>query len=194
LKDRHDALPAPSRSAGRRRGRRHHGLHLARRYAGFARRGGPLQPDLFIGTGGHGHTYPGATLPFGMVQLSPDTDNERWDACSGYHRDDTSIMGFSHTHLSGTGIGDMLDVLVVPTRGKLELEPGPLDNPDAGYRQRFSGEHAEPGYYRVQLESGVLAELTATERTGLHRYTFPAGPAHILIDLAHLKKPPASRC
>jgi len=149
---------------------------------------GPLQPDLFIGTGGHGHTYPGATLPFGMVQLSPDTDNERWDACSGYHRDDTSIMGFSHTHLSGTGIGDMLDVLVVPTRGKLELEPGPLDNPDAGYRQRFSGEHAEPGYYRVQLESGLLAELTTTERTGLHRYTFPAGPAHILIDLAHLKK------
>jgi putative alpha-1,2-mannosidase len=145
-------------------------FHLAGRYAGFARRGGPLQPDLFIGTGGHGHTYPGATLPFGMVQLSPDTDNERWDACSGYHRDDTSIMGFSHTHLSGTGIGDMLDVLVVPTRGKLELEPGPLDNPDAGYRQRFSGEHAEPGYYRVQLESGVLAELTATERTGLHRY------------------------
>jgi putative alpha-1,2-mannosidase len=138
--------------------------------------GGPLQPDLFIGTGGHGHTYPGATLPFGMVQLSPDTDNERWDACSGYHRDDTSIMGFSHTHLSGTGIGDMLDVLVVPTRGKLELEPGPLDNPDAGYRQRFSGEHAEPGYYRVQLESGVLAELTATERTGLHRYTFPPAP------------------
>jgi predicted alpha-1,2-mannosidase len=149
---------------------------------------GPLQPDLFIGTGGHGHTYPGATLPFGMVQLSPDTDNARWDACSGYHRDDTSIMGFSHTHLSGTGIGDMLDVLVVPTRGKLELEPGPLDNPDAGYRQRFSGEHAEAGYYRVQLESGVLAELTATERAGVHRYTFPQGKGHILIDFAHCKQ------
>ncbi|NWP89542.1 alpha-mannosidase, partial [Escherichia coli] len=90
----------------------------------------------FIGTGGDGHTYPGATLPFGMVQLSPDTDVERWDTCSGYHRGDTSIMGFSHTHLSGTGIGDMLDVLVVPTRGRLHLLPGTLADPDAGYRQR----------------------------------------------------------
>jgi predicted alpha-1,2-mannosidase len=144
------------------------------------------KPDLFVGTGGHGHTYPGASLPFGMVQLSPDTDNSRWDACSGYHRSDTSIMGFSHTHLSGTGIGDMLDVLVVPTRGKLELEPGPLNGPDKGYRQRFSDEHAEPGYYRVRLESGVHAELTVTERTGLHRYRFPKGPGHVLIDLAHM--------
>lgn len=144
------------------------------------------RPDLFIGTGGHGHTYPGATLPFGMVQLSPDTDVERWDACSGYHRDDRSIMGFSHTHLSGTGIGDMLDVLVVPARGPVQLTPGPLDNPDAGYRQRFSNEHAEPGYYAVTLESGVRAELTATERTGWHRYSFPKGRGHILIDLSHL--------
>jgi predicted alpha-1,2-mannosidase len=144
------------------------------------------RPNLFIGTGGHGHTYPGATLPFGMVQLSPDTDVERWDACSGYHRDDSSIMGFSHTHLSGTGIGDMLDVLVVPTRGPVQLTPGPLDNPDAGYRQRFKDEHAEPGYYAVTLESGVRAELTVTERTGWHRYAFPKGPGHILIDLSHL--------
>jgi predicted alpha-1,2-mannosidase len=144
------------------------------------------KPDLFIGTGGHGHTFPGASLPFGMVQLSPDTDNSRWDACSGYHRTDTSIMGFSHTHLSGTGIGDMLDVLVVPTRGPLELDPGKLDDPEAGYRQRFSEEHAEPGYYRVKLESGVLAELTVTERTGLHRYHFPSGAGHILIDFAHM--------
>jgi predicted alpha-1,2-mannosidase len=144
------------------------------------------RPDLFIGTGGHGHTYPGATLPFGMVQLSPDTDVERWDACSGYHRDDSSIMGFSHTHLSGTGIGDMLDVLVVPARGPVQLTPGPLDDPDAGYRQHFSNEHAEPGYYAVALESGVRAELTVTERTGWHRYSFPKGPGHILIDLSHL--------
>ncbi|MDP9422268.1 MAG: GH92 family glycosyl hydrolase [Pseudomonadota bacterium] len=144
------------------------------------------RPNLFIGTGGDGHTYPGATLPFGMVQLSPDTDVERWDTCSGYHRDDTSIMGFSHTHLSGTGIGDMLDVLVVPTRGPVQLLPGPLDNPDSGYRQRFSNEHAEPGYYAVTLESGVRAELTVTERTGWHRYRFPAGAGHILIDLSHL--------
>lgn len=144
------------------------------------------RPDLFVGTGGHGHTFPGPSLPFGMVQLGPDTDNARWDACSGYHRTDGSIMGFSHTHLSGTGIGDMLDVLVVPTRGPLRLVPGPLDDPDAGYRQRFTDEHAEPGYYRVRLESGVLAELTVTERTGLHRYHFPSGPGHILIDFAHM--------
>ena len=142
--------------------------------------------DPFIGTGGHGHTYPGATMPFGMVQLSPDTDVERWDACSGYHRDDTSIMGFSHTHLSGTGIGDMLDILVVPTRGPVRLTPGTLADPDAGYRQRFSAEHAEPGDYRVTLETGVRAELTVTARTGLHRYRFPAGAGHILVDLSHL--------
>ncbi|MBE2990425.1 GH92 family glycosyl hydrolase [Sphingomonas sp. CFBP 13603] len=142
--------------------------------------------NLFIGTGGHGHTYPGATLPSGMVQLSPDTDVERWDACSGYHRTDTSIMGFSHTHLSGTGIGDMLDILVVPTTGPVKLIPGPLDDPDAGYRQRFTDEHAEPGYYRVSLESGVRAELTVTDRTGWHRHSFPKGPGHILVDLSHL--------
>jgi predicted alpha-1,2-mannosidase len=144
------------------------------------------KPDLFIGTGGHGHTYPGATLPFGMVQLSPDTDVERWDACSGYHRDDSSIMGFSHTHLSGTGIGDMLDVLVVPATGPVKLQPGTLEHPQGGYRQRFSDEHAEPGYYRVRLESGVQVELTVTERTGWHRYRFPAEAGHLLIDLSHL--------
>ncbi len=125
-------------------------------------------------------------MPFGMVQLSPDTDVERWDTCSGYHHGDGSIMGFSHTHLSGTGIGDMLDVLVVPTRGELKLVPGPLSDPDAGYRQRYSEEQAQPGYYRVKLESGVLAELTVTERTGWHRYTYPKGPGHVLVDLSHL--------
>jgi len=146
----------------------------------------PALPNLFIGTGGDGHTYPGAVLPFGMVQLSPDTDVERWDTCSGYHHGDSSIMGFSHTHLSGTGIGDMLDVLVVPTRGELKLVPGPLSDPDAGYRQRYSDEQAQAGYYRVKLESGVLAELTVTERTGWHRYTYPKGPGHVLVDLSHL--------
>ena len=144
-----------------------------------------VAPDLFIGTGGHGHTFPGPSLPFGMAQLGPDTNNIGWDACSGYHRDDRSIMGFSHTHLSGTGIGDMLDVLVVPTRQPLRLAPGPVGEPDLGYRQRFSDELAEPGYYRVRLESGVQAELTVTERCGLHRYRFARGPAHILIDFAH---------
>ena len=144
------------------------------------------RPDLFIGTGGTGHIFPGATMPFGMVQLSPDTGVERWENCSGYHRGDGSILGFSHTHLSGTGIGDMLDVLVVPATGPVRLDPGPREHPDAGYRQRFSGETAEPGYYAVTLENGVRAELTATERTGIHRYRFPAGAGHLLIDLSHL--------
>ena len=127
-----------------------------------ATRAAATAPNLFVGTGGDGHTYPGPTLPFGMVQLGPDTDVTRWDTCSGYHHGDGSIMGFSHTHLSGTGIGDMLDVLVVPTTGPVQLLPGPIDNPDAGYRQRYSSEVAEPGSYRVQLESGVRAELTTT--------------------------------
>ncbi|HCB74865.1 MAG TPA: alpha-mannosidase [Sphingomonas bacterium] len=146
----------------------------------------PARPDLFIGTGGTSHTFPGATMPFGMVQLSPDTGVERWENCSGYHQSDGSILGFSHTHLSGTGIGDMLDVLVVPATGPAVLDPGPWENPDAGYRQRYVGEVAEPGYYAVTLENGVRAELTATERTGIHRYRFPAGAGHLLIDLSHL--------
>jgi predicted alpha-1,2-mannosidase len=146
------------------------------------------RPDLFVGTGGHGHTFPGASMPWGMVQLSPDTNVAGWDACSGYHQSDRSIMGFSHTHLSGTGIGDMLDVLVVPTRGPLKLVPGTPEKPEDGYRQRYSNEQAEPGSYRVLLESGVAAELTVTERTGLHRYRFPKGPGHILIDFAHCKQ------
>lgn len=124
----------------------------------------PARPNLFIGTGGDGHTFPGATMPFGMVQLSPDTDTARWATCSGYHKGDGSILGFSHTHLSGTGIGDMLDILVVPTRGPVLLEGGPLDDPDKGYRQRYSQEVAEPGYYAVTLESGVRSELTEIGR------------------------------
>ena len=121
-----------------------------------------------------------------MVQLGPDTYNARWDACSGYHRTDGSIMGFSHTHLSGTGIGDMLDVLVVPTRGPLELDPGKLDDPDKGYRQRFSEEHAEPGYYRVKLESG---RARRADRDRAHRappLSFPEGRRAHLIDFAHM--------
>ena len=162
------------------------GLALVARALPAAAAAAPTAPDLFIGTGGHGHTYPGPSLPFGMVQLGPDTDVERWDACSGYHRGDGSIMGFSHTHLSGTGIGDMLDVLVMPATGPVKLVPGALADPDTGYRQRYSDERAVPGYYRVTLASGILAELTVTARTGLHRYTFPAGAGHILVDLSHL--------
>ncbi|MDV6331282.1 GH92 family glycosyl hydrolase [Asticcacaulis sp. 201] len=145
--------------------------------------------DPFIGTGGHGHLYPGATLPFGMVQLSPDTSNEGWDSCSGYHQADGSIMGFSHTHLSGTGCPDMLDILLVPATGAVKLTPGSLSDPDAGYRSRYDRktETATPGYYSVELtDSRVKAELTATTRVGLHRYTFPKGEGgHVLLDLAH---------
>ena len=145
--------------------------------------------DVFIGTGGHGHTFPGPTVPFGMVQLSPDTWTADWDHCSGYHINDTSIMGFSHTHLSGTGAADLLDVLLMPAVGPVHTEPGPRENPTSGYRSRFSheDEHAEPGYYSVRLKDyGIGAELTATARVGLHRYTFPADPSsHFIVDLEH---------
>jgi predicted alpha-1,2-mannosidase len=145
--------------------------------------------DVFIGTGGHGHCYPGATVPFGMVQLSPDTGVGDWDHCSGYHRDDSSIMGFSHTHLSGTGAADLLDVLLMPGTGTVRTEPGSRENPTGGYRSRFSHaqEKAEPGYYAVFLEDyKIKAELTATARVGMHRYTFPADASgHFLIDLVH---------
>src|SRR3546814_18936817 len=99
-----------------------------------------------------------------------------WDACSGYHQKDGSIMGFSHTHLSGTGIGDMLDILVVPTRQELKLQPGSTDNPAEGYRQRSTDEHAQPGYYRVKLETGVLAALPRTASCRPQRNRFGHGP------------------
>jgi len=145
--------------------------------------------DVFIGTGGHGHTYPGATVPFGMVQLSPDTWTGGWDHCSGYHHDDTSLMGFSHTHLSGTGAADLLDILLMPATGPAHSDPGTPENPSGSYRSSFSHsqEHAEPGYYSMVLRDyGIQAELTATARVGMHRYTFPADPtSHFVIDLAH---------
>ncbi len=143
----------------------------------------------FIGTGGHGHTHPGATVPFGMVQLGPDTFNDTWDWCSGYHYSDSSIMGFSHTHLSGTGIGDMLDFLVMPGTGPTRLVPGTREHPEEGYRSRFShaDEKAEPGYYSVLLKDyGIQAELSSTERAGIHRYTFPqSDSSHFIVDLIH---------
>src|SRR5438094_3338822 len=102
---------------------------------------------IAIGTGGHGHTYPGATVPFGAVQLSPDTYNKGWDWSSGYHYSDDSIMGFSHTHLSGTGVGDMLDFLLMPGTGPAKIVPGTRDHPEEGYRSEFrhADEIAEPG-------------------------------------------------
>jgi predicted alpha-1,2-mannosidase len=133
--------------------------------------------DPFIGTGGHGHTFPGPSLPFGMIQPGPDTRLAGWDGCSGYHFDDRVVYGFSHTHLSGTGVSDYGDVLFVPGTGA----------PRHGARFTKSTEKAEPGYYRVVLEDPRLeVELTATLRTGWHRYTVPASDsAHVFIDLQH---------
>ena len=141
----------------------------------------------FVGTGAHGHTYPGAALPFGMVQLSPDTRLDGWDGCSGYHFTDTIVYGFSHTHLSGTGVSDYGDVLLMPFTGEVLFHNGA--DGQAGYASAFdkSSESASPGYYKVRLnKNNIEAELTATPRTGLHRYTFPAGDAAgLLIDLVH---------
>ncbi|MCB0283092.1 MAG: GH92 family glycosyl hydrolase [Calditrichaeota bacterium] len=145
--------------------------------------------DPFIGTSGHGHTFPGPTMPFGMLQLSPDTGIEGWDWCSGYHSSDNSIMGFSHTHLSGTGAADLGDILIMPTVGEVKLVAGSKENPDEGYRSRFKHEteKASPGYYSVMLEDyGIKAELTASKRTGLHKYTFPSSAeSNVIIDLDH---------
>lgn len=140
-----------------------------------------------IGTGGHGHTFPGATVPFGMVQLSPDTRKDSWDGCSGYHYSDKTIMGFSHTHLSGTGVGDYGDIRLMPTIGDLKLIPGDENDTQSGYRSSFShtNEQAEAGFYKVFLDDyAVSVELTASERVGFHRYTFPQSEqAHIIVDL-----------
>lgn len=145
--------------------------------------------DPFIGTGGHGHTFPGPTLPFGMVQLSPDTRLTGWDGCSGYHDSDTVVYGFSHTHLSGTGVSDYGDILLMPVTGDPHLDSGYPDNVDSGYGSRFdkSSERASAGYYAVRFEDyGIDVALTATPRTGLHRYRFPKGqPAHVIVDLTH---------
>ena len=147
--------------------------------------------DPFIGTGGKGHTFPGAVAPFGMVQLSPDTDirpfKQSYDWAAGYRHDDPSILGFSHTHFSGAGHSDLGDVLLTPFSGEAKLEPGEVGTPGSGYRSRFSHdtEVAQPGYYAVTLaDSRVRAELTAGTRTGMHRYTFEGkAPAGVLLDL-----------
>ncbi|MDB5202191.1 MAG: glycoside hydrolase family 92 protein [Ferruginibacter sp.] len=152
-----------------------------------------------IGTQRMGHVYPGATVPFGMVQLSPDTDTipflsngkynpDVYKYCAGYQYDDKTIVGFSHTHFSGTGHSDLGDFLIMPTTGPLQLNPGTADHPENGYRSRFSHENevATAGYYKVKLDDQqILAELTATNRVGFHQYTFPSSDqAHIILDLS----------
>lgn len=148
--------------------------------------------DPFIGTGGHGHTFPGATMPFGMVQLSPDTRLTGWDGCSGYHYSDNIIYGFSHTHLSGTGVSDYGDILFMPTVGEIYLNALNGSQTNKGYASRFDhrNEIARPGYYSVKLDDeNIFVELTTTRRAGLHRYTYPTSDAgNIILDLAHRDK------
>jgi len=146
----------------------------------------------FIGTGGHGHTFPGATLPFGMVQLSPDTRLTGWDGCSGYHDSDRVVYGFSHTHLSGTGVGDYCDILLMPTVGELEFTSGYIseeEKTNKGYGSSFKkeSESATAGYYSVFLEDyKIKAEMTTSLRCGVHKYTFPESEkSNIIIDLTH---------
>ena len=144
--------------------------------------------DPYIGTGFHGHVFMGANIPFGAVQLGPVNLSTGWDWCSGYHYSDSTIIGFAHTHLSGTGIGDLGDILLMPATGVVLTGKGSVKNLAAGNTSLFSHqeERASPGYYSVQLQRyHIKAELTASSRVGFHRYTFPASEsAHIVIDLA----------
>ncbi len=145
--------------------------------------------DPFIGTGAHGHTYPGATVPFGMVQLSPDNGTGGWDWCSGYHYSDSIIVGFSHTHLSGTGIGDLADILVMPTTRQVDLTKAIGNRNDYDFKSRFDhdSEEASPGYYSVHLKDVAIdVALTATKRAGFHRYEYPQGESRqVVLDLSY---------
>ena len=141
--------------------------------------------DPFIGTGFHGHTYPGAAYPFGQIQLSPDNGTQGWDWCSGYHYSDSIVAGFSHLHLSGTGIGDLADISFLPVTSEVTLQK---DEKNLAFVTRYAGKYshsqetAKPGYYAVTLKNnGVKAEFTVTERAGLHRYSFPEGGENNLI-------------
>ena len=148
-----------------------------------------------IGTDGMGHTFPGACVPFGGVQLSPDTGNiphnidgkyqkATYKYCAGYQYSDSTIVGFSHTHFSGTGHSDLGDILLMPGTGEVKLVPGTAADPDSGYRSRFSHdtEKSCPGYYEVLLQdSGVKVQLTATPRTGVHKYTYPQDQPLVIL-------------
>ena len=146
----------------------------------------------FIGTGGHGHTYPGVSEPFGMMQLSPDSRLTGWDGCGAYHYTDKVIYGFSHTHLSGTGVSDYGDLLIMPFIGPDLWDNGYRKSPDEGYGSRFthSKEEAHAGYYKVVLtDDNITAELTTTTRCGYHKYYYPEDSNRkIIIDLEHRDK------
>ena len=138
----------------------------------------------FIGTAAHGHTFPGASAPFGLVQLSPETRTSGWDACSGYHYSDSVIIGFSHTHLSGTGCADLKDILFYPSYN-VKIDGNRIEN-FIPYRFYHEKETAKCGYYAVSLESGIDVKLTAGKRVGMHQYTFKNdGIRRLLIDLAY---------
>lgn len=144
--------------------------------------------DPFIGTGAHGHTFPGATVPFGGVQVSPDNGVTGWDWCSGYHYSDSIIVGFSHLHLSGTGIGDLGDIRLMPTAKEVNLSKEIKTRTDYDYYGKYTheSEEASPGYYQVRLQdSDIQIALTATKRSGLQHYTFPAGKRFVVLDLSH---------
>jgi putative alpha-1,2-mannosidase len=134
--------------------------------------------DPFLGTGGHGHVYPGATVPFGMVQLSPDNGDEGWDWCSGYHYSSKTIAGFSHTHLNGTGIGDWCDISVLPLTDSIGANRSVIK-----HAFNHKNESAKPGYYSVKLDNGIVCELSASERTGIQQYSFPSNQAWIRYDM-----------
>ena len=142
-----------------------------------------------VGTDGYGNVYPGAQIPFGGIQISPDTDAKYYDAAAGYKYNHTSILGFSLTHLSGTGIPDLGDFLFIPGTGEMKLEPGSRENPDEGYRSRYTHdeEQATPNYYAVRLQDyGVKAEMTAGVRSGMFRFTYPESEkSFIMIDMNH---------
>ena len=143
--------------------------------------------DPYIGSGGHGHVFVGASVPFGAVQVGPENFYKGWDWCSGYNYGDSVLIGFAHTHLSGTGIGDLADILLMPYTGSVKTDKGLEKEPGSGYASRYSHRHesVKPGYYSVRLDSySIDVELTATERVGYHRYRFPAGKeAQVIIDL-----------
>lgn len=143
--------------------------------------------DPYIGSGGHGHVFVGASVPFGAVQVGPENYYKGWDWCSGYYYGDSVLIGFAHTHLNGTGIGDLGDVLVMPYTGPVKTDKGEELKKGSGYASRYTHaeEQVKPGYYSVKLQDyNILAELTATERVGFHRYHFPDGKeAHVIIDL-----------
>ena len=144
--------------------------------------------DQYIGTGGHGHVFMGANVPFGFVQLGPTSIPQTWDWTSGYHITDTTVIGFSHLHLNGTGIGDLSDIVFMPVVGDVNHNRGTHDSYDTGMWSYFSraNEKCAPGYYATKLDRyNVDVELTATQRVGLHKYTFAEGTtdARIVIDL-----------